>query len=69
MYNIKTSFYNYVNENLKNKANITAYHGTTSLFPFTEFLPSMIGKGFVSQGNKYGGFFFYYRRRKCRILC
>lgn len=58
MYNIKTSFYKFVNENLKNKSNITAYHGTTSLFPFTEFLPSMIGKGFVSQGNKYGGFFF-----------
>lgn len=56
MYNIKTSFYNYVNENLK--TSVTAYHGTNSLFPFTEFLPSMIGKGIVSHGNKYGGFFF-----------
>ena len=56
MYNIKTSFYNYVNENLNGK--ITAYHGTRSLFPFTEFLPSMIGSGVVSHGNKYGGFFF-----------
>ena len=58
MYNIKTTFYNYVNENLKNKDNVTAYHGTSSLFPFTEFRPTMIGKGVVSYGNKYGGFFF-----------
>lgn len=41
-----------------NTKEIIAYHGTISYLPFRKFDMKMIGKGIVSTGNDYHGFFF-----------
>jgi len=38
--------------------NVIVYHGTRTDIPFSEFNPKLIGSGFVSNGTKFGGFFF-----------
>lgn len=40
-----------------NKANVY-YHGSSTKFPFQSFDAMMDGSGIVSNGKKYGGFFF-----------
>ncbi len=48
-----------VKEDLNSGERLVAYHGTKSLFPFSEFDSAWIGTGLVSNTKtKYDGFFF-----------
>lgn len=56
---IKRTVRECINEELTRGKNITAYHGTRSIFPFQSFDDTMIGTGLVSRGGAdYKGFFF-----------